>query len=82
MRTIVDIPDQDIQELDAICGKEHISRAEAIRRAVGDYLKQRGQGDRDAAFGLWDHKQRDALSYQDSLRAEWSEPTVHEPPAP
>jgi len=37
MRTIIDLPEQDIQDLDGICAREHISRAEAVRRAVSGY---------------------------------------------
>jgi len=78
MRTIVDIPKQAIQGLDALCGREHISRAEAIRRAVTDYLKVH-QGDTEAAFGLWQGRNQDGLTYQESIRDEWQAPTVHEP---
>jgi len=67
MRTIAEIPEQDIQGLDALCGREHISRAEAIRRAVVDYLKVH-QSDVDAAFGLWQGRNRDGLAYQDDIR--------------
>jgi metal-responsive CopG/Arc/MetJ family transcriptional regulator len=52
MRTIVDIPDQNTKALDAVCGRENISRAEAVRRAVADDLA-RHKGGGDAAFGLW-----------------------------
>ncbi len=77
MRTIVDIPEQDIQGLDALCGREQISRAEAIRRAVAGYLKVH-RGDADAAFGLWRRrgqngsKYQDGLTYQNDMRDEWS----------
>jgi len=81
MRTIVDIPKQDIQGLDALCGREHISRAEAIRRAVVDYLKVH-QGDADAAFGLWQRRHQAGLTYQDDIRDEWQVPTVHEAHGP
>jgi hypothetical protein len=81
MRTIVEIPDHDIQGLDTLCGREHISRAEAIRRAVAGYLKV-NQGDADAAFGLWQGRGIDALSYQNDIRDEWPMPTVHEPDPP
>jgi len=81
MRTIVDIPKQAIQGLDALCGREHISRAEAIRRAVADYLTAH-QGDAEAAFGLWQGRNQDGLTYQDHIRDEWLTPTVHEPDKP
>lgn len=78
MRTIIDLPDQNIQALDALCGREHISRAEAVRRAVADYLA-RHKDDGDAAFGLWQGRGQDGLMYQNGLRDEWNDPTVHEP---
>jgi len=78
MRTIVDIPDKSIQALDVVCGRENISRAEAIRRAVAVYLAQR-KPDEDMAFGLWKGRGQDGLRYQDGLRDEWDATTVHEP---
>jgi len=79
MRTIVDIPEHDIQVLDHLCQKEHIPRAAAIRKAVEDYLRLHSQTGHDAAFGLWKDKKQDGLAYQDTRRDEWSEQTVHEP---
>jgi len=81
MRTIVDLPKRDIQGLDALCQKNHISRAEAVRRAVRVFLKAH-QGDSDAAFGMWRQKYKDGLSYQNRLRDEWNSPTIHEPNKP
>jgi hypothetical protein len=81
MRTIVDIPEQDIHGLNVLCSREHISRAEAVRRAVTDYLKLH-QGDADAAFGLWQGRKRDGVDYQNTIRDEWLAPTVHEPDEP
>jgi len=78
MRTIVDLPKPDIEGLDALCQREHISRAEAVRQAVRIFLKTH-QGDSDAAFGMWRHKQQDGLSYQNRQRDEWAAPTIHEP---
>lgn len=81
MRTIVDIPDQNIKALDAVCGRENISRAEAVRRAVSDYLARHKSGE-DAAFGLWKGRGIDGLDYQDAMRDEWGAlPTLHEPSA-
>ncbi|MDQ7001050.1 MAG: ribbon-helix-helix protein, CopG family [Mariprofundus sp.] len=80
MRTIVDIPEQNIQALDAICSREHISRAEAVRMAVADYLKRHGSRP-DTAFGLWQGRGKDGLCYQDDLREEWNPSTLHEPSA-
>jgi len=78
MRTIVKIPDHDIQGLDVLCGREHISRAEAIRRAATRYLKL-NQGDADAAFGIWKERSMDGVTYQNGIRDEWTDSTIHEP---
>jgi metal-responsive CopG/Arc/MetJ family transcriptional regulator len=41
MRTIVDIPQNVLDELDELAGREDISRAEAVRRAMAEYLESR-----------------------------------------
>lgn len=80
MRTIVDLPEQDIQTLDGLCAREHISRAEAVRRAVSGYLKTHRAGDDNVAFGMWKERKQDGLRYQYDIRDEWSVLTVHEQP--
>lgn len=73
MRTLVDIPDQQIDELAAISAASKISRAEVIRRAIAAYLdKHRAGADgADSAFGIWKGAPEDALAYQERIRAEW-----------
>ena len=39
MRTIVDIPENDVKALDSLGKKENLSRAELVRRAVQSYLE-------------------------------------------
>ena len=70
MRTIVDIPEAQIEVLGRICQEDKISRAEAIRRAIDAYSKQRQPSIR-TAFGLWRERKRDGLEYEDRLRKEW-----------
>jgi len=71
MRTIVDIPKQQIEALKTLSEQEGLSRAELMRRAVAEYLS-RHQGEAgEAAFGLWRDHPRDGVSYQDELREEW-----------
>ncbi len=74
MRTIVELPDEQLEALGKICSQEKASRAEIIRRAVGSYLlgKQAGRG--RSAFGLWKKKKVSALRYESRLRAEWTRP--------
>lgn len=38
MRTLVNIPDADIEALDRIAAEKQVSRASLIREAVGDLL--------------------------------------------
>jgi len=71
MRTIVDIPEQQIEALKALGEQEGLSRAELVRRALAEYLA-RHQGEAgEAAFGLWRDRPHDGLSYQHELREEW-----------
>lgn len=70
MRTIVDLPPAQLQQLDEICRREALSRAEAVRRAVSLFVKEHGVSP-DAAFGLWKGRGREGISYQQALRDEW-----------
>ncbi|MDQ3068360.1 MAG: ribbon-helix-helix domain-containing protein [Acidobacteriota bacterium] len=75
MRTIIEMPDEQVEALDGICRRDHISRAEAVRRAVALLLKQRGPDAAHGAFGLWRGARRgDGLEYQQRVRREWREP--------
>lgn len=75
MRTIIDLPEEQLAALDGICRREQISRAEAIRRAVALFVRQRGAGASGLAFGLWrDTRRGDGLRYQQRLRREWGRP--------
>jgi hypothetical protein len=72
MRTLIDLPDSQIQALAALCDKVKQPRAALIREAVADYLlKHRTQKSIDEAFGLWGSGGMDGLEYQDKARAEW-----------
>ena len=72
MRTLVDIPDDDIKRLDALAAKSKRSRAAAIRDAVTLYLSQNDNGNdwilRGA--GLWKDRTDigDAVEYQRAMR--------------
>jgi hypothetical protein len=73
MRTIVDLPEEQLSSLARICSRDGISRAEAIRRAVTLYAKREQSTERavSAAFGLWRGRHPDALAYESDLRSEW-----------
>lgn len=70
VRTIVDIPNDQLQRLAQLCEQENCSRAEAIRRAIARFIEERSRPNSDA-FGLWRSRDQDGLSYQQSIRAEW-----------
>jgi Arc/MetJ-type ribon-helix-helix transcriptional regulator len=71
MRTIVELPEEQVTALRDLCTREKASRAEIIRRAVGQYLQNHQSGRGNRAFGLWKKKKLDALDYEARLRAEW-----------
>lgn len=71
MRTIIDIPDTQLEQLTNFAAQEKISRAELIRRAVADYLQHHALAAKDDAFGLWKQRGEDGLAYQERLREEW-----------
>ena len=71
MRTIVDLPDQQIEALDAWCRAENISRAEAVRRAVAAHLSREAVAAGRQAFGLWHDRVETGLEYEARIRGEW-----------
>jgi metal-responsive CopG/Arc/MetJ family transcriptional regulator len=74
MRTLVDIPDDQLAELTKLAEREKVSRASLVRQAVADLLASKRKGGRDAtaaAFGLWAGMEEDGLAYQERLRSEW-----------
>lgn len=70
MRTIIEIPEEDIKKLDVLCHTFRISRAEAIRRAVNQYLVE-NRPDMEDAFGIWKKRKIDSLRYEKGIRKEW-----------
>ena len=72
MRTLVDIPDEQIEDLAVICEAKKVSRAEVIRQAIASYIDTNKRVPVDA-FGLWKaHPDRlDGLAYQEQARSEW-----------
>lgn len=72
MRTIIELPSDQLQALDSWCRREGISRAEAIRRAVAAQIRTRSGAAADDAFGLWQARPVDGVKYQRQLRTEWN----------
>ena len=71
MRTIIELSEEQVEALAAICAGEGISRAEAVRRAVDAWLAQRRPATMDAAFGLWRGRVDSSDGYLAALRDEW-----------
>ena len=71
MRTLVDVGDTQLQELDELSKEEKRSRAALIREAIDDFLAKRRSKHEGDAFGLWGNRKVDGLVYQERLRSEW-----------
>lgn len=70
MRTLVDLEDAQVAELDALAGHARQSRAALIREAIAEFLGRRRKAV-DDGFGLWGEQTIDGLEYQRKLRDEW-----------
>ena len=51
VRTIIDLPAEQMRRLALLCRKEKISRAEAVRRAVEQLLLKSSASDLQSYFG-------------------------------
>ncbi len=74
MRTIVDLPKEQIEALDSYAKTKGISRAAAVREAVATYLpakKKKIDWLKHPAFGSWKGPKVDSVEYVRKLRAEW-----------
>ena len=72
VRILTDIPDEDVEKLDALAAKDKRSRAAAIRDAVKLYLVQRA-ADKDwieRGYGYWADRTDigDGVEYQRAIR--------------
>ena len=71
MRTLIDIPPDQIEAIAALCARVKQSRAAIVRTAIAEYLVKRKVIDHDDAFGLWGAETEDGLAFQEKARAEW-----------
>lgn len=71
MRTIVELPEEQILALAAIGERDKLSRAELLRRAVSEYVDRHGTQGEHQAFGIWASHAEDGLATQRRLRDEW-----------
>jgi hypothetical protein len=73
MRTIVDLTDDQVKSLAALCAAKGISLAEAVRRAVARLLAEEQRPDRARAFGAWRRDKSDRAATVRRLRDEWEQ---------
>ena len=73
MRTLIDIPDEDLQWLDRKAKSEGKSRAAVIRDAVTQFRAAESRRGIERYFGLWKDRSDigDGLDYQRRMRGEW-----------
>ena len=71
MRTLVDIPDDQVRELAVLGEQVHRPRSALIREAIADYLTRHRRPVGQDAFGLWGPDTPDGLTYQEKVRSEW-----------
>lgn len=73
MRILIDIPDNQIDDLAAVCRIKKLPRSEIIRQAITAYLTHNKPIDQEVAFGLWAKQDQvvDGLEYQEKMRTEW-----------
>ena len=71
MRTIVDLPAEQLAGLARLCTEQKISRAEAVRQAVDRLIKDSSINRKNVGFGIWRHKGKDPHTLVNQLRNEW-----------
>ena len=77
MRTIVDIPADQIDRLDALAKSQRRSRAAVLRDVIEQHFAHSKRSQYlqtlEAIRGSWKEEfTEDAVNYQERLRAEWS----------
>ncbi|MDQ2925942.1 MAG: ribbon-helix-helix domain-containing protein, partial [Acidobacteriota bacterium] len=60
MQTTVDIPEEQVGQLDTLSRSRHISRDELVRTAISTYLQAQASA-LDESFGAWAGSQGDGL---------------------
>lgn len=75
MRTLVDLPEDDVKWLDRMAAEQGKSRAALVREAVSSYrAKESAKGGIEQYYGMWKDRKDigDGVDYQRRLRAEWT----------
>ena len=81
-RILTDIPDPDIEKLDALARRQGKSRAAVLREAISNYLAICEKEGFEKYFGLWERHGStvDGLEYERQLRGEWPDVAEIAPP--
>jgi hypothetical protein len=76
MRFLADIPEADVQWLDAVAKEQGKSRAAVLREAVSSYRAEKPSDWIERGFGLWKDRTdlMDAVTMQQRMRAESTRP--------
>jgi metal-responsive CopG/Arc/MetJ family transcriptional regulator len=56
MRIVIDVPDTLVGQLDSLARDNGVSRAEIMRRALGDYVQTCKPEQMRRFFGLWQER--------------------------
>ena len=70
-RILVDLPEAQLQALNARAETEQRPRAALVRDAIAAYLAQHRQAHDADVFGLWKDKKVDGIEYRRGVRSEW-----------
>lgn len=76
MRTLIDLPEDDMKWLDRKAAEEGRSRAALVREAVASYRAEEAKSGIEKYFGMWKDRTDigDAVEWQRRLRAESTRP--------
>ena len=69
-RTIIDIPAEQLLEVDRTCRALNISRAEGVRRALLEFVREH-QDIQQEGFGLWQDARMSGAELMEELRRQW-----------
>ncbi len=67
-RIVIDLPEEDLRQLDNLAAVRHLSREELIRQALSGYLADNRTGSNNNAFGLWANSNTEGILYESQVR--------------
>ena len=70
-RIVIDLPEEDLRQLDNLKAIRHVPRAEIIRQALAGYLENNRVAGNHQSFGLWANHKVDGVDYENQIREEW-----------